>query len=199
MVQNQTKINPENMSSRDTILNKIRQNKPELVSRPDLTVTLINTENPGERFASNLALAGGSLVEFSNKQEMENHILQFFTTARDLRNREEWDEYASCSPADLDSIGIVILEAYLGVAENGAVWLNDASFPQRIVPFIAETLVITLPKENLVNDMGEACKRLSLNDTGFGLFIAGPSKTADIEQSLVYGAHGPKELVILIY
>nr|WP_306288151.1 LUD domain-containing protein [Pseudoalteromonas sp. WY3] len=30
------------------------------------------------------------------------------------------------------------------------------------------------------------------------VFISGPSKTADIQQTLAYGAHGPKELIVLI-
>jgi L-lactate dehydrogenase complex protein LldG len=189
----------KHMSSRDNILNNIRQNKPVFLPKPEVLVNQVPTENRGERFASSLALAGGSLVEFNSKKEMENHLSTSFSAAKDLRDREKWGDYTSCPPSSLDSIGTVILEAFFGVAENGAVWLNDASFPQRIIPFIAESLVITLPKKSLVNDMGEACKRLSLNETGFGLFIAGPSKTADIEQSLVYGAHGPKELVVLIY
>jgi len=47
--------------------------------------------------------------------------------------------------------------------------------------------------------MGEVYKKLNLGKTGFGVFISGPSKTADIEQSMVYGAHGAKEMYVILY
>ena len=40
--------------------------------------------------------------------------------------------------------------------------------------------------------------RLAFDQPGFGLFLSGPSKTADIEFTLVFGVHGPKELIVLI-
>ena len=86
-----------------------------------------------------------------------------------------------------------------GVAENGAIWLEDKDLPNRIDPFITEHLFIKLNMQEIVPTMQEAYRRIDLKGTGFGVFISGPSKTADIEQSLVYGAHGAKEMTVLIY
>ena len=84
-----------------------------------------------------------------------------------------------------------------GVAENGAVWIE--ALPEgatRRDLFIHETLIISLDKTQIVNNMHEAYRRLGEKSDGYGLFISGPSKTADIEQALVFGAHGPRELCI---
>ena len=68
----------------------------------------------------------------------------------------------------------------------------------RILPFICEQLIFVLERSALVTNMGEAYQKINSFKTGFGVFIAGPSKTADIEQSLVIGAHGPKQSVVIL-
>jgi len=46
--------------------------------------------------------------------------------------------------------------------------------------------------------MHHAYDRIGDADYGFGLFLAGPSKTADIEQSLVLGAHGSRSMTVFL-
>jgi L-lactate dehydrogenase complex protein LldG len=49
-----------------------------------------------------------------------------------------------------------------------------------------------------VPTLHEAYQQLAVNEAGYGVFKAGPSKTADIEQSLVIGEHGSMSLLVFI-
>ena len=109
------------------------------------------------------------------------------------------DSPPDCPKEKLAQLKTVILEGGFGVAENAAVWLDVTRFPNRLVPFIAEELVVCLNAKEIVLDMHEAYSKSGKNTTGFGVFVSGPSKTADIEQNLVFGAHGAKKIVIAIY
>ena len=98
---------------------------------------------------------------------------------------------------DLDGTDLAIVDGRIGVCENGAVWLQQ-DVEQRAVYFISEALVILLDRKNLVNNMHEAYKRIDTGEYGYGVFISGPSKTADIEQALVMGAHGARSVTVIL-
>lgn len=103
-------------------------------------------------------------------------------------------------PHHLDGIHTAILPARFGVCENGAVWMDETELgPHRVLPFIAEHLFIVIRVQNLVANMHQAYQRIGQIETGFGLFLAGPSKTADIEQCLVIGAHGARGATVFLW
>jgi L-lactate dehydrogenase complex protein LldG len=85
-----------------------------------------------------------------------------------------------------------------GVAENGAVWIADSVVPEPALLFLTQHLVLMLDRRQIVSNMHEAYERLSFDERSYGTFISGPSKTADIEQSLVIGAHGPRSVTVLL-
>jgi L-lactate dehydrogenase complex protein LldG len=101
-------------------------------------------------------------------------------------------------PHMLDPLKVMVCRGTLGVAENGAVWLRESDLGNRAAPFITEHLILVLDKSRLVPDLFAAYEQLHVDGEGFGLFVAGPSKTADIEQSLVLGAHGPKRHTVIL-
>jgi L-lactate dehydrogenase complex protein LldG len=101
-------------------------------------------------------------------------------------------------PHDVAGVGLAVLEAELGVAENGAVWVSDTGFAPRSIFSLAEHLAVVLRAGAIVDQMHDAYARLAFDRPGFGCFLSGPSKTADIEQALVIGAHGARTLTVLL-
>jgi L-lactate dehydrogenase complex protein LldG len=116
------------------------------------------------------------------------------------------------SPHELADVDVAILPGNFGVAENGAVWITDRALRHRAIYYLCQHLVLVLPADQIVDHMHAAYERLqaggSTADGGaadadfsspaFGAFISGPSKTADIEQALVIGAHGPRSLTVFL-
>ena len=102
-------------------------------------------------------------------------------------------------PHALENVDLAILRAHFGVAENGACWITEDRMIERALPFITQHLALILRRDAMVADMHAAYERIGgMGDYGFATFIAGPSKTADIEQSLVLGAHGPRSLIVFL-
>lgn len=191
------------MANRETILEQIRQKKPGASPLPvqfnRRNKPLLN-EDLAKLFRESLVKAGAEVVELSNQEDILAYLDKKVAGAIDFRQPEIRTRYSSnTSNDDLEKIGAAVVEGRFGVSENGAVWFDETDFPNRLIPFITEQLIIVLNTGNIVRDMHEAYQKIDLKDTGFGVFISGPSKTADIEQSLVYGAHGAKELCVLLY
>ena len=94
-----------------------------------------------------------------------------------------------------DAVQAYVVRSALGVSENGALWIEPGN--SRVLPFICEHLIVVIHQNKLTSNMHTAYSQLR-SPEGFGVFIAGPSKTADIEQSLVIGAHGAKRMTVII-
>ena len=86
-----------------------------------------------------------------------------------------------------------------GVAENAAVWVpGEALNPHRAIFVIVQHLILVVPAGQIVDNLHQAYERLQWSPKSFGIFISGPSKTADIEQSLVIGAHGARSCTVIL-
>ena len=185
------------MSSRDQILHAIRKiprEKKPLPEIPDFSI-------PGDRIETFAQSIVGNKGEVMSQGEFESwlakaHFSKIVSLSDSFQNLSTLP--LPEDPHELDDLGLAILDGQFGVAENGAIWLEDRNLQQRVLPFITEHLVIVLDRKNLVETMHQAYLRIGLGYSGFGVFIAGPSKTADIEQSLVIGAHGAKSLRVVL-
>ena len=101
-------------------------------------------------------------------------------------------------PHDLKDIDYSIVPARLAVAENGSVWISGADLVTRNAVFICEHLIAVVDERCITGTMSEAMDRVGKLGGGWGVFVSGPSKTADIEQALVLGAHGARSMTVYI-
>lgn len=91
---------------------------------------------------------------------------------------------------------LLVATARWRVARTGSLWVDFADLPSRAQLLLAETLVLLVPRAELVYDLPQHYQRLG-GLPACGTLVTGPSKTADIELCLVIGAHGPKRLLVL--
>jgi L-lactate dehydrogenase complex protein LldG len=192
------------MNSRTQILAAVASNQP--VGRP-LPVLPQPAPMPTltAAFAERLTSIGGTLLQAETAKAMTELLrVRFGSSGRLVHSIPGLTigEYLLPSPDTMDgrqleNVNVAILNGSFGVTENGAVWLSDQAMPHRALPFICQHLVLTLPPDALVGTLHEAYRRIA-TDFDYGVFIAGPSKTADIEQSLVIGAHGARSLTVII-
>lgn len=193
------------MSSRDKILSAITANQPGLSGLPDLDFSKGDDKNPVEKFIETLTAIGGKVIGITGFDEVVAYVkLKTDSTHRVVSLVPELQvtlgtiEAAAASPHSLSDIELAIVRADIGVAENGAVWLNESRLGQRVTPFICQHLAVILDKSSVVPTMHQAYDKIGNERYGFATFIAGPSKTADIEQSLVLGAHGSRTMTVFL-
>ncbi len=101
------------------------------------------------------------------------------------------------SAQELNGTDVGIVQGDVGVAENGCIWVPQ-TMKERAVCFISEYLVILLSRNNIVSNMHQAYCRIRMTDYGYGCFISGPSKTADIAQALVMGAQAARGVTVIL-
>jgi len=193
------------MSSKAQILQKIKNSQPNIVADlPDLNVLGSDQFEVLDTYKTVLKNIGGDFIEVANYNEIidflqHNYALErrIITTVPELSEVAVLD-WKNEDPHLLQNVELTIIKAHFGVAENSALWVTDDLLGQRVAPFIAQYLAIIVNKKDIIPTMHQAYERIGNQEYGFGTFIAGPSKTADIEQSLVLGAHGARGLIVFL-
>lgn len=183
--------------SRSSILKRIQQNVAHNKETSNDLVAHSRFSDKLDKFIQMVTSIGGSVVELK-EADINVYVQKTFPTAQHVVSILHEGTAVNASTQTYDQLDICILKGLFGVAENGAVWLTDVQMPDRVLPFITANLILVLSEKEIVHNMFEAYGKIADCSYEFGTFIAGPSKTADIEQSLVLGAHGAKTLTVLV-
>ena len=192
------------MNSRERILEAIKKNKPaETILPADLAFDALAV-NLTEKYLQVLQGIGGKGTIVDNLDELNSILSEKLSAGEQVVNGVEAlgnyniSEYAGKNPGEIEMIGTTILSGTIAVAENAAIWMPEKNLGNRLLPFLCQHLIILIEEKNIVGTMHVAYDKIRVDEDGYGVFIAGPSKTADIEQSLVIGAHGPVSLEVFI-
>jgi L-lactate dehydrogenase complex protein LldG len=195
-------------SSRDSILSRLRSALPQSTELPALPADdrWQTFRDPVEQFSTVLESVGGHCEKTRTLSEANDR----------LRQLEQWqnarvrvstvagvgdstcDEAQAEDPHELENVDFAVLPGRIAVAENGAVWVTDDNLRHRVLYFIPQYIALVVPGQSVVHNMHGAYERIDVGPNRFAAFISGPSKTADIEQSLVIGAHGARSLTVFL-
>ncbi len=187
------------MTSKDSILNSIKSAGTDANTQlPDHNIEAIVYDDLNTQFSEALHGVGGKAVFLESIADIESKARELYPDASDIVCNVAGCAISSDNgnsaetPHSLASVNLAVIKGEFAVAENGAVWVQNPDNRHRALYFLAENSIIVVETKNIVATMHDAYERIDFTGSSYGTFISGPSKTADIEQSLVIGAHGPK-------
>jgi L-lactate dehydrogenase complex protein LldG len=193
--------------SREQILAALRTHHPPDAPLPPLADgPWITYPDPAAQFENVLCSVGGNCERAATIDQIRRALEQLpayasaakvYSLVPGIENRNV-DPPSITDPHQLEDIEFAILPGRFAVAENAAVWVTDEGLPHRVIYFIAQHVALVVPATTILHNMHQAYEQLRFERPGFGCFVSGPSKTADIEQSLVIGAHGARSLTVFL-
>lgn len=188
--------------NKEELLSKLLRNTIHQFDLPETPVEGIKYQDVVQQFIDMSRNVGSEVIEAKADDDINELIRKAYPVAEVLASNVDGVK-ADINPdivseaQDLNGTDVGIIEGDIAVAENGCVWVPQ-TMKERVVCFISENLVILVHRDKIVNNMHEAYKKIHMTDYGYGCFISGPSKTADIEQALVMGAQAARGVTVII-
>ena len=186
------------MTSKELILKNIKENNiVKEVKLPSYDNFGIKFEDKFQTFSTMIDTVGGKAL-LIDKNDLDKTIKELYPNEKQIASNVEFccvgnfDSNSCDDVHELENIDLAVVKGNFAVAENGAIWMKNKDNRHRALYFIAQNIIIVIDEKDILNNMHEAYEKINFEEKGYGVFISGPSKTADIQQSLVIGAHGPK-------
>jgi L-lactate dehydrogenase complex protein LldG len=191
------------MSTRDDILARVRKNQPAPQPMPSVPTFDAMAGTLLEDFKAAVARMGGKLADAPADGDLDALVRRLFPDAKvicsatpEVEGNRPLDSVQS--PAELSNVDVAIVRARYGVAETGSLWLTEKEFKVNTLGFLAQHLVVLLDPARILENLHHAYRERAQFDTGYGVFMTGPSATADIEGVLIHGAQGIRTLTVIL-
>lgn len=189
---------------KEDLLAKIRANIHKTYDMPSFDeMKGVQYADPLKQFVEMSNTVGGKVVEMGANDNINDVIRKCYPDAKVIASNLPEVTIANRNPDtvaeanELNGTDVGVIRGVFGVAENGCIWVPQ-TMKEKAVCFISEYLVILLDRKQIVNNMHEAYNRVEFNSYGYGCFISGPSKTADIAQALVMGAQAARGVTVVL-
>ncbi|MRS97054.1 hypothetical protein GJQ57_00150 [Ralstonia pickettii] len=190
------------MNSRELILSRLREVRPERRALPP--VPMFDAELPPavQTFRKSLGQLGGQWCELPAGANLEQFIRARFPTAAVWCSATpEFNgtrDIASVSdPRTLNDVDVGIVRPAFAVAETGSIWLSEAQYHVNALGYLSQHLVALLDPADIVGNLHHAYHRPEFFGANYAVLMSGPSATADIEGVLIRGAQGIRSLTVI--
>lgn len=208
----------EESTSKEKVLKHVRE---AIITRPEQPYPKIDIEKsvfaemeetPDINFAQEITKAGGHFIYCESEEEIINDL-------KILMNERQWDQIFALEPSivslltkgqlnctydhlQLTDAKVAMTGCEYLISRLGSVMVSTAQMAGRQIFVHPEVHIILARSSQLVPDLKDAIfklrKKYEPKMPSMVSLITGPSRTADIEKTLVIGAHGPKELLVFL-
>ncbi len=214
------------MSARDNILARIRSQSGRggATSEAELTAVRahiaqrirgplpsIGRDASPDRFVQESERLNSTVAEVASRKDVPQAVARYLEKNGLERRVVGWPSLATL---DWSTAGIAfdnrqasgedlvgITDCFCGIAETGTLLLLSAPTTPKLHALLPETHICVLSRARIVASMEDAFQLLREERTELPratFFVSGPSRTADIEQTMVIGAHGPYRVHVVL-
>lgn len=190
--------------AKHTILAKIRAGKPDALPCPAMPDFASERSDRAGDFVRMAESFDAKTAHIRGIAEIDHYIQEHFADVHTIYSAVDgvsgnvhlgWE---LIHPQDAQQVDLSVIAGVFGVAETGSVWVTNEQLTMNSLGLLAKHLIIVLRVQDLVGNMHDAYRRADLGRQQYGVFMTGPSATADIEAVHVTGAQGALSTTVLL-